>query len=179
MLGVEISTATVGSLQDHEFIKASSWIRFMDESQQLQLLFGNGIRTVAEIAPTLETFWERFRHQYPSHQIFERADAGKLKLAATLPLMFHADEGRTLKRKPLLICQFSMVFGTGAGRHNSAELLEQRSKQQTMLVNAKGSTLRTRFLLGLMHRNDYAEDPANLDSLIELLVQDFQTPNAG
>ena len=174
MLDPEISKATVGTLEGHEFIKASSWLRFMDDAQQLQLFFGNGVRTVKEMGPTLQTFWERFRIQFPNHQIFQRSDSGQLQLAATLPLYVHGDEGRTLKKKPLFLMQFSLAFGRGSGRHNTPQILEALAKQQVMLVNAKGNTLRTRFLMGLMHRKDYADDPDNLDSLVELLCQDFQ-----
>ena len=174
MLDVQISQATVGSLENHEFIKPSSWLRFIGESQHLQLLLGDGIRTMNDIAPTLVNFWQLFRVQFPNHEIFQKADAGKLRLSSTLPLYMHGDEGRTLKKKPLFILQFSLVFGRGSGKHNTKEMIDALVKQHTMLVNAKGNTLRTRFLMGLMHRKDYSDDPDNLDSLVELICQDFQ-----
>ena len=66
------------------------------------------------------------------------------------------------------------MFGRGAGKQNTTEILEDLARQHIMLPNVKGNTLRTRYLMGFMHRKDYADDPDNLDSLVELLCQDFQ-----
>ena len=39
-----------------------------------------------------ETYWDRFRCQYPQHEIFEQLSATELR--ACVPIKLHGDEGR-------------------------------------------------------------------------------------
>ena len=173
MLGVEISQAQIGNFEKYEYIKPSSWIRYMDEFQQLKRIFGT--RCLEDIAPVLEVFWQRFEKQCPGHMVFQRAREGKLRLEQTLPYYLHADEGRTLKKKALFLIQFQMAFGKGAGKKNSQQILEARRAEGRLQPNMKGHTFTTRYLCGLMLRSDYADDPGNLDQLINLICEDLAT----
>ena len=168
---VEISKATVGTLKEYEYIKVSSWIRYMDATQNLKLIFGK--RCLSEIRETLRTFWARYEVICPNHMVFERARAGRLKLEQTLPVMLHADEGRTLKKKPLFLVQWQVVFGKGVGKKNSPEIIQARLEQLRLQPNFKGHSFATRFLCGLMLRSDYAKYPDNLDSLLTLICEDL------
>ena len=173
MLNVEISKAKIGPYERYEFLKPSSWLRYMDEHQRLRLILGT--RTVKEAEPALELFWARFREQFPGHQVFERASQGRLQLSRTLPVYFHADEGRTLKKKALFLVQFQVAFGKGIGRKHDKETIEARVKNLRLDPNYVGNSLSTRFLCAFMLRSDYADNPEVLDELLELICADMAT----
>ena len=171
MLNVEISKADVGSFSDYEYIKPSSWIRFMDKFQRLSLIFG--ARTLPEIAPILRTFWQRYEQQFPNHMVFERARQGRLRLEQTLPVYIHADEGRTLKKRGLFIAQWQVTFGKGVGKKNTPDIIQQRIADLRLQPNYKGHSFTTRFLAGMMLKADYVDEPENLDSLLEYICEDL------
>ena len=172
MLNVQISTTTIGPFLKYEYIRPSSWIKYMDEHQQLHRVFGT--KLLEELAPTLRTFWARYELQCPGHLVFQKARAGLLSLEQTLPIYLHADEGRTLKKKPLFLIQFQMCFGKGAGKKNTQAIIDERMKDGRLQPNMKGSSLTTRFLCGLMLRSDYADNPQNLHDLLGVICEDLQ-----
>ena len=171
MLRVEITTANVGSLEDYEYIKPSSWIRYMDETRELSLIFGAA--RLRDVQDSLRVFWHRYEQQCPAHQVFQKARQGHLRLEQTLPFFIHADEGRTLKKRPLFLVQWQVAFGKGVGRKNTAEVIKARLQQLRLQPNFKGHSFSTRFLCGLMLRSDYVDEPENLDCLLELVCQDL------
>ena len=171
MLQVKISTADVGSLEDYEYIKPSSWIQYMDETCELSLIFGT--ERLQDIGDTLRLFWSRYEQQFPAHMVFQRAREGTLRLEQTLPMFIHADEGRTLKKRPLFLIQWQAAFGKGVGQKNTPEILKARLRQLRLQPNFKGHSFSTRFLCGLMLRSDYIDEPENLDALLELICEDL------
>ena len=171
MLGVEISKANVGSLEDYEYIKPSSWIRHMDNTREISLILG--ARRLRDIGDNLRIFWERYEKQFPTHMVFQKAREGLLSLQQTLPIFLHADEGRTLKKRAVFLVQWQVAFGKGVGRKNSPDIIKERLKQLRMQPNFKGHSFSTRFLCGLMLRCDYIDEPENLDSLLEQVCQDL------
>ena len=172
MVNVELSCGQVGTLGDYEYVKPSSWLRCLDQEQLLQLICGT--RLIADLGPTLTTFWGRYEKLHPNHQIFQKARDGLLRLDSTLPWYLHADEGRTLKKKAVFMVQWQMAFGTGASKHNTPEIIQARMKEGKLQPNCKRDSMATRFLCGMLLRADYVEAPGNLDDLLQLICEDLQ-----
>ena len=156
-----------------EWIRPSDYIKFMDQNSKLQLILG--APTVAQAAPALELFWKRYEAINPSHQAFQRAREGRLVLNQTLPFYFHADEGRTLKKKPVFIIQWQPCCGKGVGRKNSDASIKARLEELRLQPNFKGHTFVTRFLAGLLLGSSYADKPQVLSHLIEHVCLDMKT----
>ena len=155
-----------------EWIRPSDYIKFMDQNSKLQLILG--APTVAQAAPALELFWKRYEAINPSHQAFQRAREGRLVLNQTLPFYFHADEGRTLKKKPVFIIQWQPCCGKGVGRKNSDASIKARLEELRLQPNFKGHTFVTRFLAGLLLGSSYADKPQVLSHLIEHVCLDMK-----
>ena len=155
-----------------EWIRPSDYIKFMDQNSKLQLILG--APTVAQAAPALELFWKRYEAINPSHQVFQRAREGRLVLNQTLPFYFHADEGRTLKKKPVFIIQWQPCCGKGVGRKNSDASIKARLEELRLQPNFKGHTFVTRFLAGLLLGSSYADKPQVLSDLIEHICLDMK-----
>ena len=172
MLNVEISTVKIGT-ENYEILKPCSWVRFMDSEMRLDLILGT--RTLREAEPALGLFWQRYEAQFPNHMVFQRAAEGRLILKNTLPCYFHADEGRTLKKRPLFLIQFQMAFGKGVGTKPSREVIAAKIKELKLSPNYAGNSLATRFLCALMHRSAYADQPELLDELLEHVISDMAT----
>ena len=172
MLDVEISHTTIGTLEDYPYIKPSSWLKYMDAEQRLQVLFGT--RELRDLGPALTLFWERYKETCPGHMVFGRAEAGLIRLDRALPIYLHADEGRTLKKRPLFLVSMQPAFGRGVGSQGGLGSMQAALKQHDLLANVKGNSLVTRFLCGMMMRADYSEHPENLDELLTLICMDLK-----
>ena len=95
-------------------------------------------------------------------------------LNQTLPFYFHADEGRTLKKKPVFIIQWQPCCGKGVGRKNSDASIKARLEELRLQPNFKGHTFVTRFLAGLLLGSSYADKPQVLSDLIEHICLDMK-----
>ena len=133
----------------------------MDTTRNLDKFLG--AHELALLKPTLRLFWERYRKLEPGHEIFRRPN---IQLDQTVPYYLHADEGRSLKKKGILIFALQPAFST-------IELRKRCTEQ--MRCNLKGNTFATRFLLATMMQRFYAQDHQVLDDLLEPVLQDLRT----
>ena len=159
-----ITRSPVGDVDRYPWVKPSDFIKYMDESNNLDKIFGTCDFEV--IQPALHVFWARYHEICPNHDVFKRAAAEKLVLERTLPIYIHADEGRTLKKKAIFLLQWQVAFGKGVGRRNSEETMK-------LQPNFKGHSYSTRFLSALMLRSMYSADWNALETLLELVITDL------
>ena len=59
------------------------------------LFFGHGYKDLATVEATLSTFWTRFRHVWPHHEVYSLHRA---RLCRCIPCRIHADEGTSFRR---------------------------------------------------------------------------------
>ena len=88
-------------------------------------------------------WWRRFAKACPNHWAFQQAMAGKLNLARTIPIFSHGDEGRSKRKKGILI--WSMRGCVGEGTQLFFDTHDANARTQRMGLNMGGS-LRSRFL---------------------------------
>lgn len=74
------------------------------------LLLG-GMAPGPNVSKMLATFWSLYRHEHPSHIVFDMETKTGLKLDHTIPLLLHGDGGRTAKKQPLEVYSFLPVLG--------------------------------------------------------------------
>ena len=59
----------------------------------------------------LAEFWEHFRDEQPTHEVFDHGQF--IDYSSLVPLYLHGDGGRTYKRDELMVIQFQPVLGFG------------------------------------------------------------------
>ena len=135
------------SLADHPTISGFPWLRpsdclrkmaFMND---LNILLG-GMRTLAEAAPVLRTFWERYEAIFPNHQVFKSMREKGVDLAKCLPIYLHGDEGISFKKGGILICSWQSAFGFGC----SKRMPMHQGDDDGMPLNFRKSGIQTRIL---------------------------------
>ena len=144
------------------FLKASVMLKAMALNRKLEdcLIGGGSIEQV-------KLFWLRYKRLFPDHPIFHD---GK-DLGACIPIMVHADEGRCVKKEQILIINWQGCIGSGtilSEKHNLSK--------EDQGLNYKGSTFKTRVLLGTLCATHYRKknrDGHRLTSLLNAIVDDF------
>ena len=97
----------------------------------------------------LKCFWEAFRREQPTHQVFETHGSD---LGHCVPYMLFGDEGRSLRKCPIQIMAVETVFGQGTYErfcqlHKSGEHMTEDLLLDCMMHTGKGTSLKTRLLL--------------------------------
>ena len=169
-LKVPLAKSTFGGAE-FEWIRPSDYLKYIVETDHLDLVIG--YKALSQARTSLQLFWQRFECIQPRHQVFEKAREGALDLAACVPIYFHADEGRTLKKKPVFIMQWQPCCGKGVGRKHTDAEIEARQNTLRLQCNYKGHSLTTRFLSGLMLASSYADNPDALNDLVEAVCCDM------
>ena len=130
-----------------------------------------------EIETTLQEFWRRYSHVSPSHQVYESALAGRLRLCRTFPAYVHGDEGRGLKKSGVLL--LSLQGALGRGTRCFWKRCKPQSRRQRMGVNIAGSSYSTRLLYACMPKQFYQKSAKNYDALLSFLTRDLKSLEAG
>ncbi|CAJ1393805.1 unnamed protein product [Effrenium voratum] len=118
----------------HPVLPLRGFLKCLEASNKLNLVLTASPATYAE-------FWDKYRPHRPKHPCFTlRTDQ---ELAACVPILLHADEGQTLKKKQLMILQFQPLFGAGSSRASG--------------LNYTGSSLTSRFLYSVMAARVYSK----------------------
>lgn len=124
----------------------------------------------SETPRLLLSFWEKYRLQHPSHEVFK---FDRDKLSRTIPVTIHGDGGRTQKKQPLEIVSLQAVIGLNT--RASTEPL--RCQCQTSLesgggdfrspsLNVKYNTLLTHFLGFAFPSKKYKDWPKLLQAIL-------------
>ena len=122
-----------------------------------------------DCAAQLSLFWDRWKFLRPNHQIFQCRDVASLQ--RTLPLLLHGDEGRGAKRQGLMCLSVAPILGRGVATR-SKKGTPNRSDRQ--LMNYVGRSFATRFLLGVLPKKAYENNPDVFQTLVSILASDFQ-----
>ena len=145
---VPMSYSQVGDVAQFPWIRPSDFLKSMVRSNDVHKLLGGF--SMEESEKTLIVFWDRYRKQFPTHQIF--ADPVKsASLSQCLPLYVHGDKGTHYKRKGVLVLAFQSAIGHGS-RHAPNERPE-KVNDAGIPVNLLKTALQTRFLTAVCPKN--------------------------
>ena len=97
----------------------------------------------------LAEFWEHFRDEQPTHEVFDHGQF--IDYSSLVPLYLHGDGGRTYKRDELMVIQFQPVLGFGS------RLSHPNKLGQNTGLNLQGHSFTSRFLIGVMPKQMYRD----------------------
>lgn len=131
------------------YIKMSSWAKFLLSQNLWHHLAGLSAPNMQKCQHSWVTFWERFRQVRPDHEIYSRPG---FDFSRCCCLLLHGDEGRSLRKKTILIMSAHSILGYGIRTSH------QSNKREIHKLNYQKSTWATRFLLGVLPKCLYSMD---------------------
>ena len=128
-----------------------------------------GVKDVTAMQQVLKVFWERYQEVHSSHVIYTRTD---IRREMCIPVLWHGDEGRGLKKKQIMI--LSTHGFIGAGTLKTENLKESFGEPENPLgLNFVGHTIKTHYLFAAMPVNLYNESPDSFYRLLEVQSEEF------
>lgn len=170
---VKISRIDLPTKKSFPFLKCSDWLRYLAASDRLDLVVG--VKDIGEMQPLLLQFWDRYFDYAPSHEIYERHNAGLLDCSKTIPLLHHGGEGRGYKKQQVMIASTHGLLGNGCRLTNPDELSPSSigALDDPMKLNMVGNTFLTHFIHFLMPVAFYKDHPEAFYTLLEELAKDY------
>eukprot|EP00438_Fugacium_kawagutii_P015138 Skav220607 [mRNA] locus=scaffold507:143470:153073:+ [translate_table: standard] len=152
----------------------SSWLQFILSLNLWHLLSGLPEPDDLRCKAQWTSFWRKFKKIMPNHDVFHLAQQGVLSLDRTAAMMLHGDEGRSKKKRAIMILNAFSVLGFGSNVPNRRASLETDYDKQD--INFKGNTWVSRWLLGVLPKSLY--DPKKghsnaYDRLSQALADDM------
>ena len=108
----------------------------------------------------LRDFWRHYVVQFPEHPVAKDIATGRVDPACLVPLNIHGDGGRTYRKSELMLLQFQSCIGRGTNLSEGSKKRKLSGDITAAGVNLKGDSLTTRFLISVLHKRHYVEDPA-------------------
>ena len=148
-LDVSMSHGLVDQDPSYPYIKASSWIRTLEETGNLKNLLGLGesCRTLELAGPALLDFWEKYALAHADHEVYSLARNGELCLRQCVPIYLHGDEGTTYKKDGALVLSFFCPLGRGVACQKDGDLTDRK-----LPMNFQGHSFKTRFVMATIFK---------------------------
>ena len=140
---VELSFSKVGETPEFPWIRPSTYLTALARTGELRRLLGG--YSLEESRLTLGLFWERYRAQFPEHDLF-KDEAKAACLHRCIPLYCHGDEGTTYKRKGILIMGFQGCIGRGTRHAPNERPRHGRVNDAGIPLNMLDTSLLTRLV---------------------------------
>lgn len=145
------------------------------------LLLG-GLKPGGEARQLLATFWNLYRSEHGSHEVFRMAAENKIRLDQTIPLILHGDSGRTLKKQPLEVLSFRPALGLDTEANilkckcsqTSTYSGARKSSPMAQRLNNKHSSYLTHFLTCAFPSKKFKSTPGLLMSMLEAMSMDLR-----
>ena len=146
-------------------------LKYLMESEPWLLL--GGLPPGRDAQQLLETFWNAYRCEHPSHEVYSRQDDFRV----IIPLTLHGDGARTLKKQPLEVVSVQPVLGLDTMEapltcscdnpttHSGADL----SDPCCLRLNSKHNSYLTHFLLFAFPSKKYKKLPGLLAAMLEVV----------
>ena len=136
------------SVNSFPFIKLSTWVTYLLDHGLLNKL--TGIEDEVYMEDVLLEFWSRYRALFPEHDLWNHPD---IDLSRAIPVYTHTDEGRTYKKRPLLVFSTHGCLGSGSQPQRWADaddatvdVQDISVEDSEMNMNFIGSTWGTHFI---------------------------------
>ena len=133
-----IDYVDLGSGKKHEIFRVEALLRALSLHDKLPLLIGH----VGNLS-LVDEYWKRVKVVNPRHPIFA-VHAGREKYV--IPCFLHCDEGRTLKKSAIMVCNIQPVLGGNR---------QPEYDPKEMHTNMKFISFCTRLLLFVMTKKTY------------------------
>ena len=136
------------TLLSQPMVLVHTWFRYLLVNRS-HLLLGGFSLGEQQTVQFLKAFWAMYRSEHPDHAVFrEHGD----HLHRCVPFTLFQDEGRSLRKSPILICAMECIFGQSTINRFKDALkagagLSDESLLDCMMHTGRGSSLNSRFLL--------------------------------
>ena len=143
-------------------LRMSDWAKFLMSMNLWHTLCGLQDPDEQRCSAIWTCFWERYKAIHPSHPVFQLG----IDLSHTCALLLHGDEGRSLRKSPILCVSTHSIMGFGI----STSKTSQKKSWLAMNLNYEQPTWATRFLLSVLPHRVYADDDGdNTDAFQDLM----------
>lgn len=149
-LPIPLSKTRVG-VEWIRFIQMTDWAKFILQSHLWHRLCGLSSPDEKQCSEIWTSFWKRYKEIDPNHSIFKRKGHD---FARTCALLLHCDEGRSLKKSPLMVIAAHSILGFGLSTSSS----NLKNKYRAQKLNYEQPTWVTRFLLSVLPRKYYGDE---------------------
>ena len=139
------------------FIKMTHWAEFLLQHSLWHRLCGLDHPDEKRTGEIWTSFWNRYKKINPGHEIFTRRGHD---FSRTCGLMLHGDEGRSLRKSPIMVISTHSVMGFGI----STSCPKYKDGYLAQKLNYEKSTWTTRFLLSVLPKHYYNEDDEDWES---------------
>lgn len=153
-LAINISEMNVQGNQ-LPWINPRDWFQFIISHGLLYMMSGLRFEERHLVGTQWNNFWRRFQQLQPDYDLFFMDN---IDFTHTIGLYWHGDEGRTLKRSGLMVTSVQSVLGEGFA---SKRLKRPPGENDAgkLHVNFRGNTLLTRFILSVITKSEYQNNP--------------------
>lgn len=141
-----------GSISALPVLRCTDTIAYLARSDLLGKLVGEQDFVPDLIKPQLMEFWRRYSFEYPDHQVLQSPNA----LSNTIPVLIHGDEGRGLRKLPVLLVSLQGAIGQGSRPFRKKTTIKSVRKLK-MGLNMKGSSFSTRLLHAAVPKKFYGK----------------------
>lgn len=168
-LPVPISKMDLDSKKNFPYVKMSAWLTYLVQYDLLEHLVG--CRDIAVMQATLKRFWSLYRNSNPDHMMYHGNAGAPLCPEMTIPVVQHGDEGRSLKRKQIMVVSTTGVLGHGSSHCPGLSFNDVAEDANPLSLNMVGHTWLTHYLHGVLPINLYNETPESFsNSFLNLLL---------
>eukprot|EP00438_Fugacium_kawagutii_P027965 Skav210844 [mRNA] locus=scaffold543:347409:348998:+ [translate_table: standard] len=162
------------------FLKPTDTLKYL--LQKEPWLFFGGLNPGPEAEELLSTFWRFYRSEHGTHQVYQMAADGKIRLEQTIPLILHGDGGRTQKKQPIEIVSFRPVLGIDTNEaclkcscHQTATYTGKRkSDPMAPRLNNRNNSYLTHFLIFSYPSKMFKSTPGLFKSILEEASMDLK-----
>ncbi|CAE7354085.1 HERC1, partial [Symbiodinium sp. CCMP2592] len=145
-----------------------------------ELLFG-GVHDLEAAKTLLQTFWDAYKLSHPEHQVFSEAGAGTVLLRTTIPVLFHGDEGRGIRKGNTTVCSLESPFGLDSNTSHKYDIMDccQEDADDVLQcdfqnLNLKFHSYLTKFLVFLLPGKIYKNSDV-MTGLLEVVFRDLRS----
>ena len=172
-IDVKISKTDLPNKGGYPYVKFRDWLRYLIEYDNLENIVG--VQDLEDMRKILTTFWGRFEKLHPDHVICGRADGvDGFQRCMTIPVLYHGDEGRGLKKKQLMVLSTHGVIGKGTKASTVSHTKEELADPLGPLrLNLLGNTNCNHFLQCVMGINMYNDCPEAFEHMLNLQATEF------
>ena len=168
---VRISYVDLPSKSRFPYVRFSDWLEFIVTNDDLDCLVG--VKDLKLMRKALDVFWRRYQGIQPNHVIFDMASRGELDPSMTVPVLWHGDEGRGLKKKQILILSTHGCLGQGTTKSQHLQREDADDESCPLLLNMKGHTLKTHFIQSATPVSLYNNSPQSFNMLLQIQADEF------
>ena len=173
---IPISQVDLGvpTLRAFPIIRLQDWGKYLLDTGLLWRQM-TGCDTFEKMNAVLAEFWNRMRSIFPNHGVYQLASDGVLELENTIPIYSHTDEGRSLKKNPILVISTHGVLGRGTFAFLRAGKHKAKLSRNSMGMNFVNHPMASHFVFATFLKAVSDLHPGCLDTLMKLYSEDIES----